>query len=150
MKLDNILDGEIKKAMLARDRVRLDVLRAVKKEFIETKTAKNAGEFSESVEISILQRMAKQRRESAEIFTSQGREDLAKDELNQLAVLQEYLPKQLSLEELELEIKKIVSCSGATSMKDMGKVMGIANQQLSGRSEGKVISDMVKEILSSM
>lgn len=149
MKLDNILDGEIKKAMLAKDRTRLDVLRAIKKEFIEAKTAKNAsGEISESIETSILQRMVKQRKESAEIFTTQNREDLAKDELAQLAILQEYLPEQLSPEALVEQISAIITSVGASSMKDMGKVMGLATKQLAGKAEGKAISDAVKKLLS--
>ncbi len=148
MKLYEIIDSEIKKAMLAKDRTRLDVLRAVKKEFIEARTAKNAEEFSDKTETTILQRMVKQRKESAEIFTTQGREDLAADEINQLSVLQEYLPKQLSEEELEQAIKSIIAEVGASSMKDMGKVMGTASKQLAGKSEGKAISDMVKKLLS--
>lgn len=149
MKLDNILDVEIKKAMLAKDRTRLDVLRAIKKEFIEAKTAKNAsGEISESIETSILQRMVKQRKESAEIFTTQNREDLAKDELAQLAILQEYLPEQLSPEALVEQISAIITSVGASSMKDMGKVMGLATKQLAGKAEGKAISDTVKKLLS--
>lgn len=149
MELDNILDGEIKKAMLAKDRTRLDVLRAIKKEFIEAKTAKNAsGEISESIETSILQRMVKQRKESAEIYTTQGREDLAKDEIAQLTILQEYLPEQLSPEALVEQISAIITSVGASSMKDMGKVMGLATKQLVGKAEGKVISDTVKKLLT--
>lgn len=149
MKLDNIIDSEIKKAMLAKDRTRLDVLRAIKKEFIETKTAKNAnGEISDEAETAIIQRMVKQRKESADIFTTQKREDLAKDEIEQLAILQEYLPEQLTAEELEAEISSIISTVGASSMKEMGKVMGIASKQLAGKAEGKAISDMVKKLLS--
>lgn len=149
MKLDNILDGEIKKAMLAKDRTRLDVLRAIKKEFIEAKTAKNAsGEISESIETSILQRMVKQRKESAEIYTTQGREDLAKDEIAQLTILQEYLPEQLSPEALVEQISAIITSVGASSMKDMGKVMGLATNQLAGKAEGKAISDTVKKLLT--
>ena len=149
MKLDNILDGEIKKAMLAKDRTRLDVIRAIKKEIIQANTAKNAsGEISESIETSILQRMVKQRKESAEIFTTQNREDLAKDELAQLAILQEYLPEQLSPEALVEQISAIITSVGASSMKDMGKVMGLATKQLAGKAEGKAISDTVKKLLS--
>ena len=149
MELDNILDGEIKKAMLAKDRTRLDVLRAIKKEFIEAKTAKNAsGEISESIETSILQRMVKQRKESAEIYTTQGREDLAKDEIAQLTILQEYVPEQLSPEALVEQISAIITSVGASSMKDMGKVMGLATKQLAGKAEGKAISDTVKKLLS--
>lgn len=148
MKLLDIIDSEIKKAMLAKDRTRLDVLRAVKKEFIEAKTAKNAYNVSDNLETTILQRMVKQRKESADIFKSQGRDDLAEVEINQLSVLQEYLPEQLSEEELQAEIKSIIASVGASSMKDMGRVMGVATKQLAGKSEGKAISDMVKQLLS--
>ncbi len=148
MKLLDIIDSEIKKAMLAKDRTRLDVLRAVKKEFIEAKTAKNADNVSDNLETTILQRMVKQRKESADIFKSQGRDDLAEVEINQLSVLQEYLPEQLSEEELQAEIKSIIASVGASSMKDMGRVMGVATKQLAGKSEGKAISDMVKQLLS--
>lgn len=135
--------------MLAKDKVRLEALRGVKKEFLEAKTAKGAsGEFSDEMATSILQKMVKQRKDSAEIYTTQGRADLAEDELAQLRVIQEFLPAQLSPEELESAITSIIIETGATSMKDMGKVMGAATKQLAGKAEGRAISEIVKKLLS--
>lgn len=143
------VNDDIKKAMLARDKVRLETLRGMKKEFIEAMTAKGAsGELTDEAAITILQRMVKQRKDSAEIFTTQGRQDLAVDEIAQLGIIQEYLPKQLSAEELETEIRKIIAETGASSMKEMGKVMGAATKQLAGKTEGRLISEMVKKLLS--
>ena len=116
------VNDDIKKAMLARDKVRLETLRGMKKEFIEAMTAKGAsGELTDEAAITILQRMVKQRKDSAEIFTTQGRQDLAVDEIAQLGIIQEYLPKQLFAEELETEIRRIIAETGASSMKEMGK-----------------------------
>lgn len=135
--------------MLAKDKVRLETLRGIKKEFLEAKTAKGAAdELSEATETSILQKMVKQRRESAEIYTSQGRPDLAEVELAQLAVIQEYLPAQLTAEELETVITEIIASTGASSMKDMGKVMGVASKQLAGKAEGRAINEVVKRLLA--
>lgn len=143
------VNNDIKKAMLARDKVRLETLRGMKKEFIEAMTAKGAsGELTDEAAITILQRMVKQRKDSAEIFTTQGRQDLAVDEIAQLGIIQEYLPKQLSAEELETEIRRIIAETGASSMKEMGKVMGAATKQLAGKTEGRLISEMVKKLLS--
>ena len=149
MNLFDTISDEIKKAMLAKDKVRLEALRGVKKEFLEAKTAKGASdELSDEVATTILQKMVKQRKDSAEIYTSQNREDLAADELAQLRVIQEFLPAQLSAEELESVIKSIIAETGAESMKDMGKVMGAATKQLAGKAEGRAISEMVKKLLS--
>ena len=135
--------------MLAKDKVRLEALRGVKKEFLEAKTAKGASdELSDEVATTILQKMVKQRKDSAEIYTTQGRADLAEDEIAQLRVIQEFLPAQLSAEELESAIKSIIAETGAESMKDMGKVMGTATKQLAGKAEGRAISEMVKKLLS--
>ena len=135
--------------MLARDKVRLEALRGVKKEFLEAKTAKGASdELSDETATAILQKMVKQRKDSAEIYTAQGRADLASDELAQLRVIQEFLPQQLSPEELESTVKSIISETGAQSMKEMGKVMGVATRQLAGKAEGRAISEMVKKLLS--
>ena len=143
------VNDDIKKAMLARDKVRLETLRGMKKEFIEAMTAKGAsGELTDEAAITILQRMVKQRKDSAEIFTTQGRQDLAVDEIAQLGIIQEYLPKQLFAEELETEIRRIIAETGASSMKEMGKVMGAATKQLAGKTEGRLISEMVKKLLS--
>lgn len=149
MNLFDTISDEIKKAMLARDKVRLEALRGVKKEFLEAKTAKGASdELSDEAATAILQKMVKQRKDSAEIYTAQGRADLASDELAQLRVIQEFLPQQLSPEELESTVKSIISKTGAQSMKEMGKVMGVATRQLAGKAEGRAISEMVKKLLS--
>ncbi|OJV33222.1 MAG: glutamyl-tRNA amidotransferase [Bacteroidia bacterium 43-41] len=149
MNLFDTISDEIKKAMLARDKVRLEALRGVKKEFLEAKTAKGASdELSDETATTILQKMVKQRKDSAEIYTTQGRADLAADELAQLRVIQEFIPAQLSSEELESAVQSIIVETGAQSMKDMGKVMGVATRQLAGKAEGRAISEMVKKLLS--
>ncbi|HHV85712.1 MAG TPA: GatB/YqeY domain-containing protein [Petrimonas sp.] len=149
MNLFDTISDEIKKAMLARDKMRLEALRGVKKEFLEAKTAKGASdELSDETATTILQKMVKQRKDSAEIYTTQGRADLAADELAQLRVIQEFLPAQLSSEELESAVQSIIVETGAQSMKDMGKVMGVATRQLAGKAEGRAISEMVKKLLS--
>ena len=149
MTLYDTINDEIKRAMLAKDRIRLETLRGIKKEMLEAKTAKGApAELTEEAIIAILQRMIKQRKDSAEIYTSSGRDELAENEIEQLNVIREFLPKQLSEEELELEITKVITETGATSMKEMGKVMGIATKSLAGKAEGRAISAMVKKLLS--
>lgn len=149
MNLFDRVSEDIKKAMLAREKVRLEALRGAKKEFLEAKTAKGAnGELNDETAIKILTKMVKQRKESARIYQENNRAELADNELAEASVLEEYLPQQLSEAELESEIRAIISSTGATSMKEMGKVMGIASKQLAGRAEGKAISDMVKHLLS--
>ena len=148
MNLFDTISDEIKKAMLSRDKVRLEALRGVKKEFLEAKTAKGASdELPDEAATAILQKMVKQRKDSAEIYTAQGRPDLASDELAQLRVIQEFLPQQLSSEELESAVKEIITETGAQSMKEMGKVMGVATRQLAGKAEGRAISETVKKLL---
>ncbi len=148
MNLFDTISDEIKKAMLSRDKVRLEALRGVKKEFLEAKTAKGASdELPDEAATAILQKMVKQRKDSAEIYTVQGRADLASDELAQLRVIQEFLPQQLSPEELESAVKEIIAETGAQSMKEMGKVMGVATRQLAGKAEGRAISETVKKLL---
>lgn len=149
MTLFDIITEEIKKAMLAKDRVRLDALRSVKKEFIEAKTAKGASdEFTDDKAVSILQKMVKQRKESADIYTQQNRADLAETENQQMKVIQEFLPAQLSANEIEAVVKKVITETEASSMKDMGKVMAIATKELAGKAEGGVISGIVRKLLS--
>lgn len=149
MALFEIITEEIKKAMLAKDKVRLEALRGIKKELLEAKTAKGASEeLSDETVTAILQKMVKQRKDSAEIYASQNRPDLAEPELEQMRVIQEYLPKQLTPEELERAVKDIIIETGASSMKDMGKVMGVATKQLAGKAEGRAVSEMVKRLLS--
>lgn len=149
MNLFDQVSEDIKKAMLAREKVRLEALRGAKKEFLEAKTAKGAnGELSDEAAVKILVKMVKQRKESAKIYTENNRPELAENELAEAAVLEEYLPKQLSAEELEAEIKVIIAETGASSPKEMGKVMGVASKRLAGRAEGRAISEMVKKCLS--
>lgn len=149
MDLFERVSADIKAAMLAKDKVRLETLRGIKKEFLEAKTAKGAdGELSDDTAIRIMTKMAKQRRETAEIYSSQNRPELAQNELAEAAVIEEYLPRQLSEEELVAELKKIIKQTGATSAKEMGKVMGVASKALAGRADGKAISAKVKELLA--
>lgn len=148
MLFDDISEG-IKEAMKAKDAVRRDTLRNVKKVFLEAKTAPGANdELSDADALKILQKLAKQGRESAEIFTQQGRADLAENELAQVRVLEEYLPKQLSEAELESALRAIIAELGVTEAREMGKVMGVATKQLAGKADGKAISAMVKKILA--
>ena len=138
-------------AMKARDKVRLEALKGIKKEFLEAKTAPGAGgELPEDKAVAILVKMAKQRRESAAIYMDNNREELAKGELAEVAVIEEFLPKALSPEELEAEIRNIIASTGAASPKDMGKVMGVATKALAGRADGKAISAKVREMLASL
>lgn len=149
MNLFDQISEDIRKAMLARDKVRLEALRGAKKEFLEAKTAKGAnGELPDDKATAIIVKMVKQRKESAKIYTDNSRPELAEGELAEAAVLEEYLPKQLSEQELEAELKAIIAETGATSMKEMGKVMGVASKKLAGRAEGRAINAKVKELLS--
>ncbi len=149
MDLFDKISADIKSAMLAKDRVRLETLRGIKKEFLEAKTAPGAdGVLTDDAAMKILVKMVKQRKESAEIYNSQNRSDLAGDELAQASVIEEYLPKQLSEDELTEELKGIIAKVGATSAKDMGKVMDVASKALAGRADGRAISAKVKELLA--
>ncbi len=151
MNLFDKVSEDIKKAMLARDKVRLEALRGAKKEFLEAKTAKGAnGELSDDNATKILVKMVKQRKESARIYEENNRPELAANEMAEAAVLEEYLPKQLSAEELEAEIRAIIAETGATGPKEMGKVMGVATKRLAGKAEGRAISETVKTILNSI
>ncbi len=139
------VSNDIKEAMKARDKVRLETLRNIKKVFIEAKTAPGANDTLEDADaLKILAKLAKQGKESAETFKQQNREDLAEDELAQVRVIEEYLPKPLS----EEEIKEIIAQTGASSIKEMGKVMGIASKQMAGKADGKIISSIVKKLLA--
>lgn len=149
MDLFDTIGNDIKAAMLAKDKVRLETLRGIKKEFLEAKTAKGSdGELSDDTALKILVKMVKQRKESAKIYSEQNREDLAQPELAEAAIIEEYLPKQMSEDELTEALKKIIAEVGATSAKEMGKVMGVASKQLAGKAEGKAISDKVKQLLA--
>ena len=149
MDLFEKVSEDIKAAMKAKDKVRLEALRGIKKEFIEGKTAPGAdGQLTDDAALKILVKMAKQRKESAEIFSAQNRPELAEAELAQAAVIEEYLPKQLSEEELIERLKEIITKVGATSARDMGKVMGVATKELAGLADGKAISTKVKSLLA--
>lgn len=148
MELFDQISNDIKEAMKAKDKVKLESLRNVKKFFIEAKTAPGANdELSDEAALKIIQKLVKQGKDSAEIYISQGRQDLADDELAQVKVLEAYLPKQMTSEELEVALKEIIAETGATSAKEMGKVMGIASKKLAGLADGKAISTKVKELL---
>lgn len=149
MDLFDKISADIKAAMLAREKVRLETLRGIKKEFLEAKTAKGAdGQLTDEQATKILAKMAKQRRETAAIYAEQNRPELAENELAEAAVIEEYLPKQLNDEELTAELRRIIAETGATSQKEMGKVMGVASKALAGRADGKVISAKVRELLA--
>ena len=148
MNLFDKISEDIKAAMLAKDKIRLEALRGVKKEFLEAKTAKGSdGELTDETAVKILQKMVKQRKDSASIYTEQNRPELAEKELAEVIVLEEYLPKQMTPEELETALKGIIEKTGATSAKDMGKVMGAASKELTGKAEGRAISEAVKKLL---
>jgi uncharacterized protein len=145
------ISDDIKTAMLAREKVKLEALRGIKKEFLEAKTAKGAdGELTDDHAVKILQKMVKQRKDSATIYTEQGRPELAETELAEAKVIETYLPQQMSDEELTAAIQAIVAQVGATGPKEMGKVMGVASKQLAGKAEGRLISEKVKSILNSL
>lgn len=150
MNLFDRVSEDIKKAMLARDTQALEALRGIKKEFLEARTAKGSdGNLSDEKAVAILAKMIKQRKESAEIYTQQNRPELASSELAQAEVISRYMPATLSEEELADKLKEIIARVGASSPKDMGKVMGVASKELAGRAEGKAISAKVKELLNS-
>ena len=149
MTLFDQISEDIKAAMKARDKVRLETLRNIKKVFLEAKTAPGANDtLSDADALKIISKLAKQGKETATTYTQAGRQDLADAELAQVEVLESYLPKQLSQEEVEAEVKKIIAEVGATSMKEMGKVMGAASKQLAGKADGRVISEIVKKLLA--
>lgn len=148
MSLETTINDAIKTAMREKDKVALDSLRAVKAQILLLKTEAKGAEIEAGQEIAILQRMIKQRKDSLDQFLAQGRKDLADVEEAQMKVIEKYLPKQLSAEELESEVRKIIADTGAQNMKDIGKVMGSASKLLAGKSDGKSISDMVKKLLS--
>lgn len=149
MSLFDTISNDIKSAMLAKDRVKLEALRGVKKEFIEAKTAKGgSGELSDDAALKILAKMVKQRRESAAIYVEQNRPELAESELAEAAVIEAYMPKQLTEEELTAELQAIIAEVGAADPQDMGKVMGVASKRLAGRADGRAISTKVKDLLN--
>jgi len=149
MDLFETINQAIKESMIARDRVRLEALKGIKKEFLEAKTAPGAGGvLPDDKAMAILVKMAKQRRESAKIYQDAGRDELAQGELAELAVIEDYLPKALSDEELTAELTAIIAETGASSQKEMGKVMAVASKRLAGRADGKAISAKVRTLLA--
>lgn len=148
MSLFDQISNDIKEAMKAKDKVRLETLRNVKKVFLEAKTAPGANDtLTDDAALKLIQKLVKQGKDSAQIYHGQGRPDLAAEEEAQVNVLEAYLPKQMSEEELTEALKAIIAQVGATSGKDMGKVMGVATKQLAGKAEGRAISAKVKELL---
>ena len=149
MTLFDQISEDIKAAMKARDKVRLETLRNIKKVFLEAKTAPGANDtLEDEAALKIIAKLAKQGKETAVTYTQAGRQDLADAELAQVAVIEGYLPKQLTEEEITAIVKTIIAETGATSMKEMGKVMGIANKQMAGKADGRVISGIVKALLA--
>lgn len=149
MNLFDKISEDIKDAMRSKDKVRLEALRGVKKEFLEAKTSKECnGELTDDVAIRILQKMVKQRRDSADIYKSQDRPELAEKELEEVTAIEKYLPKQLTEDELEVKLKEIIAQVGASTSADMGKVMAVASKSLVGLAPGKAISDAVKKLLA--
>lgn len=149
MNLEQKIMADLKTAMLAKDEAALRSLRAVKAAILLAKTSEGAsGELKEEDEIKLLQKLVKQRKDSLEIFQQQNRTDLAKKEQEEIEIIEKFLPKQLSAEELKAIVSKIISDVGASSPADMGKVMGVATKQLAGKADGKTISSLVKELLA--
>ena len=149
MTLFDQISEDIKAAMKARDKVRLETLRNIKKVFLEAKTAPGANDTLEDADaLKILQKLAKQGRETAQTYIDNNRQDLADEELAQAKVIEEYLPKPLTEEEIEKEVKDIIAQTGAQGMKDMGKVMGMASKKMAGRADGRAISTNVKKLLA--
>lgn len=149
MSLEKIIMEAIKTAMKEKNQQALAALRAVKSELILLKTSGSLSELNETDENKILQKLVKQRKDSASIFSEQNREDLAIPELEQADIISQFLPKQMSGNEVEIVVAEIISKTGANSMKDMGKVMGLTNSQLAGKADGKTISGIVKKMLSN-
>lgn len=149
MSLQETIDRDIKEAMLAKDSVRLRGLRAIKSAVLLAKTEKGNAELTEDIEIKILQKLVKQRKESAEIYEEQNRQDLLSVEKEELEVIEKYLPVQMSTEEVEATITSIFSEHGLSGMKDMGKAMGLVNVALAGKADGKTISSIVKQLLNN-
>ena len=148
MDLFDVISNDIKEAMKAKDKVKLETLRNVKKFFLEAKTAPGANDtLTDDAALKIMQKLVKQGKDSASIYQGQGRADLAEAELAQVAVLEAYLPKQMSNEELEAALKEIIAEVGAAGPQDMGKVMDVATKKLAGKAEGRAISAKVKELL---
>ncbi len=150
MTLEEKINAGIKEAMKSKDKIRLDALRAIKSQILLAKTAGGSkSEISDEEVLKILQKMVKQRKESAQLYREKGRDDLAEEEINQAKIIEELLPEQVSEEELEKEIKNIIEQTGASSIRDMGKVMGVATKKFAGRADNKLIAEITKKLLNS-
>jgi uncharacterized protein YqeY len=149
MSLEITINNDIKSAMIAKDKRKLEALRAIKSALLLIKTGKDTSfaEVPEDLELKTLQKLIKQRKESAEIFKAQGRNDMAEEELYQAGIIEAYLPEQMSEDDIKAAVEKIIADTGASSMKDMGKVMGIASKQLAGKADNKIVSQIVRAIL---
>ena len=149
MSLKSKIENEIKQAMLNKDKDRLRALRAIKSQILLAETDKGShGELTEEIELKILQKASKQRKDSVEIYKQQGRDDLAVVEIQEIKVIEEFLPAQISVEELKSILEEIINQVGASGPQDMGKVMGMASKELAGRADGKSISTKVRELLA--
>jgi uncharacterized protein len=149
MELEKLINEDIKQAMINKDKEKLEALRSIKAALLLEKTGKDvsSGIIPDGVELKMLQRLVKQRRESAEIYKAQGRPDLAEPEIFQASIIEKYLPEQMSEEQVTEIIKKVIADTGATSIKDMGKVMGIASKLVAGKADNKFISEIIKKLL---
>ncbi len=149
MELEKLINEDIKQAMINKDKEKLEALRSIKAALLLEKTGKDVtgGIIPDTVELKMLQRLVKQRRESAEIYTAQGRPDLAEPEIFQASIIEKYLPEQMDEEELTAIIRKVIADTGASSIKDLGKVMGLASKLVAGKADNKTISEIVKKLL---
>lgn len=148
MSLAEQINNDIKVAMKERNKAKLEALRAIKAQLLLAATEKGAGESSETAEIKMIQKLVKQRRDAADIYTKEGRNDLAAEELEQVTIIENYLPEQMTEQQIRSEVDAIIQATGASSMKDMGKVMGEANSRMAGKADGKIIAQLVKRALS--
>ena len=149
MSYSDLINEDLKKAMLAREKEKLEAIRAVKTAFILARSDKGAGSVLEKAEeIKILQKLVKQRKDSAAIYKEQNRPELYEKELIEAAVIEKYLPAQMSEQDISIEVKRIITETGASGMKDMGKIMGLATKELAGKADGRIISGVVKQLLS--
>ncbi|MAC95298.1 MAG: glutamyl-tRNA amidotransferase [Flavobacteriales bacterium] len=148
MNLTDQINEDIKAAMKEKNKAKLEALRAIKSALLLASTEKGAKESSEAAELKMLQKLVKQRRDAADIYTNEGRNDLAAEELEQVTIIENYLPEQMTEEQIRSEVDAIIKATGANSMKDMGKVMGQANQKLAGKADGNVIAQLVKRALA--
>ncbi len=149
MNLSEQINNDIKSAMKEKNKVKLESLRAIKSALLLAATDKNGGSSSEDAELKMLQKLVKQRKDAAAIYSQEGRTELASDELEQVKIIEQYLPEQLSEEEVKATVESIIETTGASSMADMGKVMGQANQKLAGKADGKLIAQLVKQALAN-